>query len=111
MTAPDVVRQRVAYALSQFFVVSDRVETLSINPYALTSFYDILLRNAFGNYRDLLREVALSPAMGLYLSHANNSKADPENNIFPDENFAREVMQLFSIGLYELNIDGSVKIG
>ena len=110
MTAPDVVRQRVAYALSQFFVVSDRVETLIINPYSLTSFYDVLLRNAFGNYRDMLREVALSPAMGLYLSHANNSKADPENNIFPDENFAREVMQLFSIGLYELNIDGSVKL-
>lgn len=109
MTAPDVVRQRVAYALSQFFVVSDRVETLSINPYSLTSFYDILLRNAFGNYRDMLRDVALSPAMGLYLSHANNSRADPDRNIFPDENFAREVMQLFSIGLYELNIDGSVK--
>ena len=110
MTAEDVVRQRVAYALSQFFVVSDKVETLRINPYSLTSYYDVLLDNAFGNFRDLLKEVALSPAMGLYLSHANNSKADPDRNIFPDENFAREVMQLFSIGLYELNIDGSVKV-
>ncbi len=111
MTAEDVVRQRVAYALSQFFVVSDKVEVLRINPYSLTSYYDVLLEHAFGNFRDLLKEVALSPAMGLYLSHANNSKANPERNIFPDENFAREVMQLFSIGLYELNIDGSVKIG
>lgn len=110
MTGEDLVRQRVAYALSQFFVVSDRVEILRINPYSLTSFYDILLENAFGNFRDLLKEVALSPAMGLYLSHANNSKANPERNTFPDENFAREVMQLFSIGLYELNIDGSVKL-
>ena len=110
MTAEDVVRQRVAYALSQFFVVSDKVEVLRINPYSLTSFYDVLLENAFGNFRDLLKDVALSPAMGLYLSHANNSKANPEENIFPDENFAREVMQLFSIGLYELNIDGSVKV-
>ena len=110
MTAPDVVRQRVAYALSQFFVVSDRVDNLRDNPYALTSFYDLLLDNAFGNFRDLLYDVALSPAMGNYLSHVNNSKADPENNIFPDQNFAREVMQLFSIGLYELNIDGTVKL-
>ena len=76
----------------------------------MTSYYDVLLTHAFGNFRDLLKDVALSPAMGNYLSHVNNSKADPENNTFPDENFAREVMQLFSIGLYELNIDGSVKV-
>ncbi len=110
MTGPDVVRQRVAYALSQFFVVSDNVEVLRNNPYSITSYYDLLLRNAFGNFRDLLRDVALSPAMGTYLSHANNSKTIPEDNIFPDQNFAREVMQLFSIGLHELNIDGSVKL-
>ncbi|MCY3883913.1 MAG: DUF1800 family protein [Gammaproteobacteria bacterium] len=110
MTAEDVVRQRVAYALSQFFVVSDRVGVLRNNPYSMTSFYDVLLDNAFGNFRDLLKDVTLSPAMGLYLSHANNSKAIPERNIFPDQNFAREVMQLFSIGLYELNLDGSVKL-
>ena len=110
MTAEDVVRQRVAYALSQFFVVSDRAVVLRLNPYSLTSFYDLLLENAFGNYRDLLKDVALSPAMGHYLSHANNSKANPDRNIFPDENFAREIMQLFSIGLYELNIDGTAKL-
>lgn len=110
MTAEDVVRQRVAYALSQFFVVSDRAPVLRLNPYSLTSFYDLLLENAFGNFRDLLKDVSLSPAMGHYLSHANNRKANPSRNRFPDQNFAREVMQLFSIGLYELNIDGSVKL-
>ena len=110
MTAEDVVRQRVAYALSQFFVVSDRAPILRLNPYSLTSFYDLLLDNAFGNFRDLLKDVALSPAMGHYLSHANNSKANPRRNRFPDQNFAREVMQLFSIGLYELNTDGTVRL-
>lgn len=110
MSGQDVVRQRVAYALSQFFVISDRVDNLRDNPYAITSFYDMLLDNAFTNYRDLLRSVALHPAMGNYLSHVNNAKADPENNIFPDQNFAREVMQLFSIGLFELNVDGTVKL-
>ena len=69
----------------------------------------MLLDGAFGNFQLLLRNVALHPAMGIYLSHINNHKAVSEQNIFPDENFVREVMQLFSIGLYELNIDGSVK--
>ncbi|MEL7312348.1 MAG: DUF1800 domain-containing protein [Pseudomonadota bacterium] len=109
LTASDTVRQRVAYALSQIFVVSDRVDTLEIYPYALNTYYDVLLEHAFGNYRDLLRDVTLSPAMGLYLSHLNNRAADPSRNIFPDENYAREVMQLFSIGLFELNLDGSVR--
>ncbi|MEO0364719.1 MAG: DUF1800 domain-containing protein [Pseudomonadota bacterium] len=110
LTAPDTVRQRVAYALSQIFVVSDRVDTLEIYPYALNTYYDLLLQHAFGNYRDLLRDVTLSPAMGLYLSHLNNRAADPARNIFPDENYAREVMQLFSIGLFELNLDGSPRL-
>ena len=65
----------------------------------------------FGNYRDLLRAVSLHPSMGIYLSHVNNRRSDPVNNIFPDENYAREVMQLFSIGLFELNIDGSREAG
>ncbi|MFP6835590.1 MAG: DUF1800 domain-containing protein [Pseudomonadales bacterium] len=109
VTAADVVRQRVAFALSEIFVVSDNVDALIINPYALTNYYDMLLANSFGNYRDLLKDVALHPAMGIYLSHVNNRKTDPANNTFPDENFAREVMQLFSIGLFELNINGSVQ--
>jgi uncharacterized protein (DUF1800 family) len=109
VTAPDVLRQRVAFALSEIFVVSDNVDALIINPYALTNYYDMLLVNSFGNYRNLLKGVALHPAMGIFLSHVNNRKADPANNTFPDENFAREVMQLFSIGLFELNVDGSVR--
>jgi uncharacterized protein (DUF1800 family) len=111
MTAPDVLRQRVAFALSEIFVVSDNVDTLIVYPHALSTYYDVLLANAFGNYRDLLEGIALHPAMGIYLSHVNNAKADPAANRFPDENFAREVMQLFSIGLFELNDDGSERLG
>jgi len=109
VTSDDVLRQRVAFALSQIFVVSDNVDALIINPYAMSDYYDMLLRNAFGNFRDLLRDVSLHPSMGIYLSHVNNRKSDPVNNIFPDENYAREVMQLFSIGLFELNVDGTMK--
>lgn len=109
ITADDVVRQRVAFALSQIFVVSDNVDELNVYPNALSGYNDVLLRNAFGNYRDLLKEVALHPAMGVFLSHLNNRKADPLANTFPDENFAREVMQLFSIGLFELNPDGTLQ--
>ena len=110
VTAQDVLRQRVAFALSEIFVVSDSVDYLIIYPSALSNYYDTLLINSFGNYRDLLRDVTLHPAMGIYLSHVNNRRSDPVNNTFPDENYAREVMQLFSIGLFELNIDASVKL-
>lgn len=110
ITADDVLRQRVAYALSQIFVVSDNVDSLIIYPDALSSYNDVLLNNAFANFRDLLRGVTLHPAMGVYLSHINNRKANPAANTFPDENYAREVMQLFSIGLFELNPDGSVQM-
>ncbi|MGE0621987.1 MAG: DUF1800 family protein [Pseudomonadales bacterium] len=109
-TAPDQLRQLVAYALSQIFVVSDNVDTLFINPLALSSYYDTLLTHAFGNFRDLLRAVTLHPVMGVYLSHVNNARYNPANNTFPDENYAREVMQLFSIGLFELNPDGSQRL-
>ena len=104
----DQLRQRVAFALSEIFVISD-IDILRDHPYAITTYNDMLLDGAFGNYQRLLRNVSLHPAMGIYLSHINNHKAVPEDNIFPDENFAREVMQLFSIGLYELNINGSQK--
>jgi len=107
VTAPDQLRQRVAYALSQIFVISDEVNRLLIHPFGTSNFYDMLLDNAFGNFRDLLHDVTLHPAMGVYLSHINNAKSDPEAGTFPDENFAREVMQLFSIGLFELNPDGT----
>ncbi|NKB99995.1 MAG: DUF1800 family protein [Pseudomonadales bacterium] len=107
LTAPDQLRQLVAYALTQIFVVSDNVGAIVNDPRALGSYYDLLMEHGFGNYRDLLRAVTLHPAMGLYLSHVNNGKSDPITNTFPDENYAREVMQLFSIGLFELNPDGT----
>ncbi|XOV82007.1 MAG: DUF1800 family protein [bacterium] len=110
LRAPDQLRQLTAYALTQIFVISDNVDTLVIEPRALASYYDMLLHNAFGNFRDLLRDVTLHPAMGFYLSHVNNGKSDPIANTFPDENYAREIMQLFTIGLFELNADGSRRL-
>lgn len=107
ITAEDQLRQRVAYSLSQIFVISDTVNDLLLAPHGTSNYYDMLLSHAFGNYRDLLRSVTLHPAMGLYLSHLNNAKSDPDSGTFPDENYAREAMQLFSIGLFELNPDGS----
>lgn len=106
--SPDQLRQRIAYALSQIFVISSNSELESWGE-AMASFYDILIRNAFGNYKDIMMEVSLHPAMGFYLSHFNNRKADPTENTQPDQNYAREIMQLFSIGLYELNNDGTRK--
>ena len=110
INAEDQLRQRVALALSEIFVVSDSLNALARYPYAMSNYYDMLLDNAFGNFRDLLLDVTLHPSMGVYLSHINNAKADPEANTFPDENYAREVMQLFSIGLFELNPDGTEKL-
>jgi uncharacterized protein (DUF1800 family) len=104
----DQLRQRVAWALSQIFVVSD-AGVLDKYPFATADFYDTLAKGAFGNYRDLLEAVTLHPAMGNYLSHLGNRKAAPGTNLRPDENYAREMMQLFSIGLVELEIDGTVR--
>jgi len=104
---PDPLRQRVGFALSQIFVVSDRMERLANENEGVTHFYDTLLQHAFGNYRDLLRAVSLHPAMGIYLSHLGNRRSDPVARTFPDENYAREIMQLFSIGLWMLNPDGT----
>jgi len=104
----DQLRQRVAFALSQIMVVSQ--QGVLVNAvYALADYYDMLAQNAFGNYRDLIEDVTLHPAMGVYLSMLGNEKPDPERNIRPDENYARELMQLFSIGLVELNLDGTEK--
>ena len=103
----DQLRQRMAFALSEIFVVSSKNGTLTYQPWALASWYDMLAANAFGNYRDLIEDVTLHPAMGIYLSHLQNQKADPLRNIRPDENYAREVMQLFSVGLVQLNADGT----
>ena len=110
MTAEDLLRQRVALALSEIFVVSGL--TLVDEPYSypLADYYDMLLDNAFGNYEDLLLDITYHPMMGLYLSHFNNPRTLPALNIRPDENYAREIMQLFSIGLFELNMDGSRRL-
>jgi len=108
MNGEDKLRQRVAQALSEILVISDK-SMLNQHPHGMAAYYDILVRNAFGNYRDMLTEVTLNPSMGFYLSHINNPKTFPELNIRPDENYAREIMQLFSIGLFELNNDGTRK--
>lgn len=105
----DLLRQRTAYALSQIMVVSSESNLSGYGP-ALAAYYDILVDNAFGNYRDLLEGITKNTAMGFYLSHLNNAKTDVENNTNPDENYAREIMQLFSIGLFELNQDGTYKL-
>lgn len=107
----DQLRQRLAFALSEIFVVSDVNQTIALyGQYGLANYYDMLATNAFGNYRQLLEDVTLHPDMGIYLSMLRNEKAQPERNIRPDENYAREVMQLFSIGLHELNLDGTRKL-
>jgi hypothetical protein len=96
----DQLRQRVAYALSHIFVVSS-VEIYEA--YGLAAYQNMLLNDAFGNYRTLLQDVTLSPVMGHYLDMVDNAKPDPANGTTPNENYAREVLQLFSIGLFELN--------
>ncbi len=106
----DQLRQRVAFALSQIFVISWNDDQLQQRPQGVANYNDILVNHAFGNFRDLLEDVTLSPMMGIYLSMRRNEKADPERNIQPDENYAREVMQLFTIGLDTLNNDGSVQL-
>ncbi len=107
VTAPDQLRQRVAFALSEIFVISFADGNLSNRPLGVATYYDMLAKNAFGNYRTLLEEVTLHPMMGNYLTMLRNQKESATR--VPDENYAREIMQLFSIGLYQLNADGTVK--
>lgn len=104
ITGPDQVRQRVAYALSQILVTSAADAALQDSPHTLASYLDTLSQHAFGNYRDLLDAVTKHPAMGQYLTSLGNRG---DGTRIPDENYAREVMQLFSIGLVELNVDGT----
>ncbi len=104
---PDQLRQRVAWCLSQIMVVSfNSVARLFQNGVVMADYYDVLAQHALGNFRDLLLAVSLHPAMTYFLSSLGNEKADPPNNQYPDENYAREVMQLFTIGLWELGPDG-----
>jgi uncharacterized protein (DUF1800 family) len=110
VTGEDQLRQRVAFALSQIFVVSFVDGSVSNYPRGVACYYDMLGENAFGNFRDLLEDVTLHPMMGIYLSHMRNQKEDLASGRVPDENYAREVMQLFSIGLVQLNNDGTRKL-
>ena len=109
-TGQDQLKRRVAFALSQIFVISLQDANLQSYRRGVASYMDMLTRNAFGNYRQLLQDVTLHPMMGLYLSHLRNRKEDPALNRVPDQNYAREVMQLFSIGLYQLNPDGTLML-
>jgi uncharacterized protein (DUF1800 family)/PKD repeat protein len=102
----DQLRQRMAYALSQLIVVSPVENLLERRGEAIAHFYDLLAKNAFGNYQDLLREISRSPAMGVYLTHVANQKASKLKSTRPDENFARELLQLFTLGLYALDSEG-----
>ena len=105
LTGQDQLRQRVAFALSQIWVVSQQS---GVTPaYAFPPYWRIFRDNAFGNYRDLIQAVTLSPAMGRYLNMANNNKANPKLNTSPNENYGRELLQLFTLGLTQLNSDGS----
>ncbi len=102
----DQLRQRMVFALSQILVVSDRNSLLRRRPQVLAGYMDILSRNAFGNYRDLLEDVTYSYAMADYLTYYQNTKGDPATGRAPDENYARELMQLFTVGLVALKPDG-----
>ncbi len=109
MTSSDAVRKRCALALSEFFVVSLNSLDLSWRCHAIAAWWDLLVTGSFGNYRQLLEAVTLNPAMGYYLNTKGNKKEDVARSRVPDENFGREVMQLFSLGLYLLDQDGTEK--
>jgi uncharacterized protein (DUF1800 family) len=107
LTGSDQLRQRVALALSQILVVSG-IEVPQ--PYGMADYQNLLLKDAFGNYRQLLYDVTLSPPMGAYLNMVNNNKANTAAGDHPNENYGREVLQLFSIGVTQLNADGSQQL-
>ncbi|GGY65795.1 hypothetical protein GCM10011613_07100 [Cellvibrio zantedeschiae] len=106
----DQLRSRVAHALSQILVVSQFGANQFARETGFANYIDILAHGSFGNYGELLTDITLNPIMGLYLNTLNNPKADEAKFTRPDENYAREVMQLFSIGLYQLNNDGTLKL-
>ena len=105
LTSKDQLRQRVAFALSQIFVVNADDGNFN-EPYA--AYYDLLGKYAFGNFRDLLEAVSLNSEMANYLTYIFNQKADPVKGTSPDENYAREIQQLFTIGLVQLHPDGTL---
>jgi uncharacterized protein (DUF1800 family) len=110
MSGPNMMRKRTALALSEQFVVAMTGDYFSWRSHAFAHYWDTLVKNAFGNFRQLLQDVALHPVMGFYLNTKGSQKENASTGRLPDENFAREVMQLFTIGLYQLNLDGSLKL-
>ena len=108
--APDQLRQRVAFALSEIMVISANGNDMYSYPEAMATYWDVLARDAFGNFRQLIEDVTLNPGMGDYLDMVHNDKPNPYDNTEPNENYARELMQLFTIGLYKLNQDGSQQL-
>lgn len=110
MSSPDLLRQRVALALSEIFVVSLTGINAQWRAFAAAGYMDMLSAQAFGNFRTLLEAVTLSPAMGVYLGTKGNQKENATTGRQSDENYAREVMQLFTIGLFQLNPDGTQKL-
>ncbi|MEM6978987.1 MAG: DUF1800 family protein [Planctomycetota bacterium] len=119
INSPDQLKQRIAWALIQIVTISNQGSNFNnaafsdqeneLRPfyYGPSNYYDMLLENADDTYREILTDVTRHPVMGVYLSHVRNKKADPVNNTFPDENYAREIMQLFSVGLYKMTTDGT----
>lgn len=112
MNSPDALRKRWALAMSEMFVVATE-GTMMLNwpSFAVAGYWDVLCRNGFGSFRTLIEQITLTPAMGTYLNTLGNQKEDPATGRVPDENYAREVMQLFTIGLQQLNLDGTPKLG
>ena len=110
VNAPDQVRQRVAFAWSEIMVVSTESAGLRVQPYAMSAYMDVLCKDAFANYRQLLQDITLNPAMGAYLNMLHNDKGNPARGTHPNQNYGRESLQLFSIGLNELNPDGSLQL-
>jgi uncharacterized protein (DUF1800 family) len=108
LTGNDQLRQRMKYTLSEMLVASSANPSINYAPRGTAAYYDLLGQDAFGNFRQLLEDVTLNPMMGIFLSVQGNDKGDANRD--PDENYAREVMQLFTIGLYQLNPDGTQKL-
>jgi uncharacterized protein (DUF1800 family) len=111
LNSPDTLRQRVTLALSEIFVTAiDGLVGAGWRQFAAASYLDLLEANAFGNHRTLLQQISLSAPMGQFLTYRGSAKADPVSGALPDENYARESMQLFTIGLLQLNIDGTPQL-
>jgi uncharacterized protein (DUF1800 family) len=109
-TAQDSMRKRMALTLSEFFVASLQTAEFNWRSHAYAQYWDTLASHAFGNFRQLLEAITLNPAMGYFLNIKGSLKENITTSRQPDENYAREVMQLFTIGLYQLNLDGTEKV-